>query len=119
MGRLYISSYSKNSQLGTKKRTLPRQITLGPNALKFIAIVIFAALGIVYLSQSTRGANLSVELRQLDTDQQSLERQIERLNAESARLKALDNIYSQSNNASMQPSSKINYLPGSSSVAKK
>lgn len=119
MGRIYVSSYSNGQQLGVKKRTLARQITLGPTALKFIAIVIFAALGLIYLTQSTRGANLSVELRTLDSQQQELNQKIDRLNAEGARLKALDNVYTQTSEMQMQPSTQINYLPGAEPLAKK
>lgn len=113
MGRMYVTSYSSRQELGVKKRTLPRQITLGPTALKFIAVVIFAALGIIYLTQSTRGANLSVEVRTLDSQQEELNQKIDRLNAEGSRLKALDNVYTETSNMQMQPATSINYLPGS------
>jgi len=113
MGRMYVTSYSSRQDLGVKKRTMPRQITLGPTALKFIAVVIFAALGIVYLTQSTRGANLSVEVRTLDSQQEELNQRIDRLNAEGSRLKALDNVYTETSNMQMQPATSINYLPGS------
>jgi len=111
MGRMYVVSYGKTQDSGVKKRTLPREITIGPTAIKFVAIVIFAALGVIYLTQSTRGANLSVELGNLDSQQQELQQKIERLNAEGARLKALDNVYNQTNNLQMEPATNINYLP--------
>jgi cell division protein FtsL len=119
MGRMYVTSYSNRQELGVKKRTMPRQVTLGPTALKFIAVIIFAALGIIYLTQSTRGANLSVESRTLDSQQAELSQKIDRLNAEGARLKALDNVYTETTNMQMQPAGQINYLPGSQPVAKK
>ena len=119
MGRLYVSSYANGNELGVKKRAVSRQITLGPTALKFIAIVIFASLGVIYLTQSTRGANLSVELRTLDSQQQELNQKIDCLNAEGARLKALDNVYNQTSEMQMQPSTQINYLPNSEPLAKK
>jgi cell division protein FtsL len=118
MGRMYVLSYGKTQVSGIKKRTLPREITIGPTAIKFVAIIIFAALGVIYLTQSTRGANLSVELGNLDSEQQELQQKIERLNAEGARLKALDNVYSQTGNMQMEPASKINYLPADQQVAK-
>lgn len=119
MGRIYVANYSNSQELGVKKRTLPRQITIGPTTIKFAAIIIFAALGIIYLTQSTRGANLSVELRTLNNQQDELNKKIERLNAEGARLKALDNVYSETSNLQMQPGTQINYLPSNQPVAKK
>lgn len=79
MGRLYVMSYAKNQELGVKKRTLPRQITLGPTALKYIAVVIFAALGIIYLAGQTRGANESIVLRDLDSQQAQLQKKMDDL----------------------------------------
>lgn len=119
MGRMYVNSYSNSQRFGEKKRTLSRQITLGPTALKFIAVIIFAALGIVYLVGSTSGANTSVEVQTLDSQQKDLSQKIDRLNAEGARLKALDNVYNQTSSQQMQPATKINYLPGTQTVAKK
>ncbi len=107
MGRMYVMSYANNQELGVKKRTMPRQITLGPSALKFIAIVILASLGLIYLGSSTSRANLSVQVRDLDSQHQTLEQQVDRLNAEGARLKSLSNIDSQINNAQMQPAQNV------------
>lgn len=119
MGRLYVTSYASNQDLGVKKRTLPREVTFGPKSLKFVAIVIFASLAMIYLSLSTRGANLSVEVQGLDGEQEELQQKIERLNTEAARLKALNNVYTESTNNTMVPTTKVNYLPKDQTVAKK
>lgn len=119
MGRLYVMSYAKNQELGVKKRTLPRQITLGPTALKYIAVVIFAALGVIYLAGQTRGANESMALRDLDSQQEQLQKKMDDLQVESARLKSLQNVYDQSASTQMEPSTKINYLPSAQPVARK
>lgn len=111
MGRMYVVSYGKSTDLGVKKRTLPRQITLGPAAIKFIAIVIFAALAVVYLGSSTSRANLSVQVRNLDNQQQDLQQKIDRLNNEGARLRALPNIDNQISSAQMQPAQTVSALP--------
>ena len=107
---MYVVSYSNKQNLGVKKRSLPRQITLGPTALKFIAVVIFAALGIIYLTTSTSGANNSIENRKLDTDQQKLQEQIDRLNTESARLKSMSNLSGETA-SQLTPGGSVNYLP--------
>lgn len=107
MGRMYVMSYANSQELGVKKRAIPRQITLGPSALKFIAIIILAALGLIYLGSSTSRANLSVQVRNLDSDHQDLQQNIDRLNAEGARLKSLSNIDSQINNSGMQPAQNV------------
>lgn len=119
MGRLYVMSYAKNQELGVKKRTLPRQVTLGPTALKYIAVVIFAALGIIYLAGQTRGANESIVKRDLDSQQSQLQKKIDDLQVESSRLRNLQKVYDQSATTQMQPSTKINYLPSTPPVAKK
>lgn len=118
MGRIYVANYASSDRLGIKKRTLPRHITLGPTTLKFIAVVIFSALGCIYLIGQTRGANLSVEVRSLDSSEQDLKMKIERLNEEGARLRALNGVYTETS-SQMQPATVINHLPGEKTVAVK
>lgn len=119
MGRMYVMSYSKKTELGVKKRTMPRQITLGPTALKFIAIVIFAALGVIYLTTSTSGANRSIDIRNLDSQQQELQQKIDRLNAEGSRLRSMSNVYDQTS-TQLTPGGTVNYIQDTSQpVAKK
>jgi hypothetical protein len=116
---MYVMSYSKRTDLGVKKRTMPRQITLGPTALKFIAVVIFAALGVIYLTTSTSGANRSVEVRNITAEQDNLQQKIDLLNAEGSRLRSLNNVYNQTSTG-LTPGGTVNYIQDTNQpVAKK
>lgn len=77
------------SQSGIRKHTLKREITFGPLSLRFITIIIIAALCILYLAQSTQGATKNYELRELEYRQAELEKENERLGVEATRLQAL------------------------------
>lgn len=92
MGRSYILTNSNSFETGTRKRTVGRQFAIGPNAIKFISLTIVAILAVVYLSQSTAGATRSVQIRDFESQKESLTLQKERLEAEQTRLRALKEI---------------------------
>ena len=65
---------------------------IGPTAIKFVAIAIFAILGMVYLAQSTAGANRSVKVSDYENQKNQLELQKEQLEVEQTRLQSLKSI---------------------------
>ncbi|MEI6144193.1 MAG: hypothetical protein WCP91_01185 [Candidatus Berkelbacteria bacterium] len=116
MGRDFVVTNSNSSNIGTKKRTVGRKVFIGPKAARFIAIIIFGALGLLYLTQSTQGADRSYKLRDLSTQKTALTEQRDRLQVESSRLESLNEIDKSINPAAasagqMQPSSQVNYIP--------
>lgn len=75
-----------------RKRTISREISVGPLTLRFITVIIIAALCILYLAQSTQGATQNYELRELEQTKQEIEKENERLEVEAVRLQALKDV---------------------------
>lgn len=92
MGRVLTITNSSHNLAGVRKKTIGREIVIGPNAIKFVAIAIFAILALVYLTQSTAGANRSVKVGALDDKKTQLEMEKERLSVEQTRLQSLKEI---------------------------
>lgn len=92
MGRNFTVTNSNSNISGRRKKTINREIVIGSTAIKFIAITILAILGIVYLNQSTAGANRSMKISDLDSRKSELGLERERLESEQTRLKSLKEI---------------------------
>ncbi|MEI8060682.1 MAG: hypothetical protein WCG99_00075 [Candidatus Berkelbacteria bacterium] len=121
MGRDFVATSSNSSNIGTKKRTVGRKVFIGPKAARFIAIIIFGALGLLYLTQSTQGADRSYKLRDLSSQKTALTEQRDRLQVESSRLESLNEIDKSINPTAasvgqMQPSSQVNYIPSDNTI---
>ncbi len=101
---------SNQVRLGRKKRTISKSIVIGPSAIKFITLAVMAVLAIVYLSQSTAGASQAVTVRDIQSSQNNLNLEQERLQAEQTRLTALKNIDSQTQKETMAPVAGVNYV---------
>lgn len=101
MGRAFTITNSGHNISGVRKRTIGREIVIGPNAIKFVAITIFAILSIVYLTQSTSGANRSLSISGLSNEKAEMQMEKERLEVEQTRLKSLKEI--DNSNASQSP----------------
>ncbi len=110
MGRYLTITNSDKTKEGIRKKTIGRSITIGPTAIKFITVAIFATLALVYLTQSTAGANRSMEIRELDSREAELELQKERLEVEKNRLKSLNEIDSKFEQAELEPVSRVEHL---------
>ena len=115
MGRDFIYTNSTSSDLGAKKRTVGRRFFIGPKAMRFVAIAIFASLGILYLTQSTQGADRSYKVRDLTNQKADLTEQRDRLEIEQSRLKSLNEIDKAvtpvETQAQMQQTTSVQYLP--------
>lgn len=118
MGRDFIVTNSQTTEIGSKKRTIGRRILIGPKAARFIAVIIFGALGLLYLTQSTEGADRSYKLRDLTSEKSKLLEERDRLKIEESRLESLNEIDkalnpppAQTEENKMQPTSQVNYLP--------
>lgn len=118
MGRDFVVTNSGSADLGVKKRTIGRRISIGPKAIRFVAVMIFAALGILYLTQSTQGADRSYKIRDLTAQKTGLSEQRDRLQIEASRLESLNQIdqtlnspEAQADANGLQPTTGVNYLP--------
>jgi len=92
VGRIFTLTNSNTNELGRQKKTIGREIVIGPTAIKFITVIIFAILALVYLNQSTAGANRSVKIRNLEERKGDLMLEKERLEVEQTRLRSLGQI---------------------------
>lgn len=92
MQRVVSISASNRNILGRRNKTVGREITIGPNAIKFVTIAIFAVLAIVYLTQSTSGANRGIKIRDLQDKESQITLEKERLEVEQTRLQSLQEI---------------------------
>lgn len=101
---------SKDSTAGVKKRTIKKEVSVGNNAIKFIAIAVFAILGIVYLAQATEGANRSMKVRDITDKKAELELKKERLEVEKVRLQSLEQIDQSIEKPAMEPLSKVDHI---------
>ena len=103
---------SSNSGLGVKKRAIKREIVIGPNAIKFVTLAIFAILALVYLTQSTEGANRSIRVRDISDKKAELELKEERFEVEKVRLRSLQQIDQNIQKPAMEPISKVEHVDG-------
>jgi len=111
VGRVLAVTNSNSNAIGVRKKTIGREIVIGPNAIKFVAIVIFAILALVYLAQSTSGANRSIKISDLEGRKSQLELEKERLAVEQTRLKSLKEIDSTTNKENLEPITRENGVP--------
>lgn len=108
MGRVLTMTNSNSVAAGVRKKTIGREIVIGPNAIKFVTIAIFAILALVYLAQSTAGANRSVKVRDLSDKKAQLQLEQERLEVEQTRLKSLKEIDSGVEKPALEPIKAVN-----------
>ncbi len=116
MGRDFVVTNSNSANIGIKKRTVGRKFFVGPKTTRFIAIVIFSAMGLLYLTQSTQGADRSYKVRDLSAQKSQLSEQRDRLQVEASRLESLNEIDKSVNpqsqdQAQMQQTNQVNYIP--------
>ena len=117
MGRILTVTNSNSFNAGRRKKTISREIVIGSNAIRFITITIVAILAIVYLNQSTAGANRSMKIQDIEQSKTDLTLQKERLEAEQTRLKSLKEIDGGIEKQVMEPGTGVSHLQGQPSQA--
>ncbi|OIP04736.1 hypothetical protein CO101_00035 [Candidatus Berkelbacteria bacterium CG_4_9_14_3_um_filter_39_23] len=90
--REMLITQSKTTMPGTRKRTLARVVKIGPLSLKFVTLLIFAAVTLFYLAQTTQSATKTYKIRELRLQKESLQEESKRLEVEAVRLQSLKNI---------------------------
>lgn len=83
---------SKTVKSGVRKRTVNRVVRIGPLSLRFITLIMFAALALLYLAQSTQSATKTYTTQELKIQKDELFKEKERLDIEATRLKSLQQI---------------------------
>lgn len=118
MGRVLTVTNSNSSASGVRKKTIGRELVIGPNAIKFVAVAIFAILALVYLAQSTSGANRSIKVRDFQDKKAELKLEKERLEVEQTRLKSLKEIDNGVEKPTLEPISEVDHVRMGETVAK-
>lgn len=110
MGRILTITNSSETSSGVKKRSIKKDLSIGSTAIKFISIAIFAILALVYLTQSTAGANRSLEVRDLTNQMNDLQLKKEQLEVEKARLNSLNQIDANIEKSPLTPVTSVDHL---------
>ncbi|EKD56788.1 MAG: hypothetical protein ACD_58C00092G0002 [uncultured bacterium] len=110
---------TNNLDAGIRKRTISREIKIGPLSLQFITVIIFAALALLYLAQSTQSASKNYKVRELTDKKIELEQENERLQIESTRLKSLNGIKEKTDEMQLQSNNTSNYLPDNATYVRR
>ncbi len=87
-------SLIKNSARGAdeRKRTIERNVKVGPVTLRALTIASIASLLLFYLAQTTQSATKQYEIQALERSKQELSNEVDRLELEALRLQSLRTI---------------------------
>lgn len=110
-----IITKAHQADFGIRKRTIDRDVSLGPISFRFLTIAVLSVLALFYLIQSSQGESSSLRANELIKEKEELQREMKRLELESIRLRSLNEI--KKNSSSLEPVNQINYLPGTDSVS--
>jgi hypothetical protein len=103
MEGLMLISRSNSWEVGTRKRTVKKELKIGPVSVKFITIALLALGALFYLAQSSQGASEKYQIMQLSESNQNLVDQTKDLQVEAARLKSLDQVKKSTQNSNLVP----------------
>jgi hypothetical protein len=94
---------------GVRKRTIGREIKLGPLSLSFVTVVILAGLALFYLAQSTQSATNNYQIRELEDKKAEIANENKRLEVEAVRLKSLNEIKKSTENGALEENKQSQY----------
>ncbi len=105
---------------GVRRRTINRQVTLGPVALRFVTVTVLAAAAFVALIQTTSSSTKAYIKADYDEKVSAGQQEVQELQDEGIRLKAISTLYADvqaevtpSPKPALEESKKINHLPSS------
>lgn len=108
-----LITQNKKWQRGTRKRTIRKELKLGPMSVKFVTIALMAIVGCFYLSQSAQASSQKYQIMQATSQKQELESKTKDLEVEAARLKSLTEIKKTAQNDDFEPiGTNLIYLDG-------
>lgn len=87
-----LITQSNTWEPGFRKRTIKKELKIGPVSLKFITVALIAVGALFYLAQSTQAASSKYKIMQLTESQKQLQAQSKDLEVEAVRLKSLNEI---------------------------
>lgn len=93
---------AKTTKSGVRKRTINRVVQIGPLSLRFMTLVMLAAVALFYLAQSTQSATKTYKVQELRQEKDSLTKEQDRLQIEATRLKSLQQIQESADKLGLQ-----------------
>lgn len=93
-----------------KSENIFSQLKLGPASVKLLTIVLFIALALFYLAQTTQGATKTYEINNLNNEKTGLDAEKEQLEIEASKAKALQKIDESATANQLQPVKEIESL---------
>lgn len=96
-------THAQTSKQGIRKRTVQRVVHVGPLSLRFITIIMFTAVALFYLAQSTQSATKRYTVRELEIKKEDMQKDKDRLSIEVTRLQSLQEIQGSVEKLGLQP----------------
>jgi len=87
---------------GFRKRTIQKELKIGPISLKFVTIALLAVAALFYLAESSQAASQKYKIMQLEDSKKEVEVQSKELEIEAVRLKSLNEIKNSSQNLGLE-----------------
>jgi len=69
-----------------------RIFKIGPTTARYVVLSLLAVFSLFYLMQSAQGADSAIELRQIKTDKDSLDKELSTLKINDSRIRSLQNL---------------------------
>lgn len=91
---------------GVRKRAIAQVLHVGPLSLRFITLIIFAAIALFYLAQSTQSATNVYDIQALSRDREKLENELSELKVQELRFKALNELKNSTEQQGLVPISQ-------------
>jgi len=105
-----------NLDFGIRKRTVTREIKLGPVSLQFITVVFLAILVLFYLAQSTQSATQGYKTREMEDQKNMLSQENEKLQIDAIKLQSLNEIRNNAQSYNLEQAKNAAYIPSSQST---
>jgi len=77
---------------GLRKRTIQKELKIGPVSVKFITIALLAIAALFYLAESSQASSQKYKIMQLEVSKNQVQANGKDLEVEAARLKSLNEI---------------------------
>jgi len=90
---------------GLRKRTIKKELKIGPVSVKFITIALLAIAALFYLAESSQASSQKYKIMQLQDAKNQVEANSKDLEVEAARLKSLNEIKNSSQTLGLEENS--------------
>ena len=97
-----LITQSNTWEPGFRKRTVKKELKVGPVSLKFITLAIIAVGALFYLAESAQGSTQKYQIMQLQGQKAQIEAQTKDLELEAVRLKSLNEIKNSTQNMGLE-----------------